>query len=113
MITIAEFKPLVMRLGGKPGHATLFVDLANLKNPIEIVDKLCDRGYALEFRFVQYANGLHPIAILKEQWIESEIQYDALSDEWLTLSEELTPDDPNQAFRLWRKSVPVAETIAA
>lgn len=109
-----ELKPLLTKPGAKPGYAVLLVDLSEAKNASALLEALEAEGYQPEIRHVEFAIGIHIIAVLKEVEILAEQQYDELSAEWETLIYRLTPEDPNQCIRLWRRRLSVQpQTTAA
>lgn len=92
----------------------LLVDLSEAKNASKLLAALDTEGYQPEIRYVEFATGIHVIAVLKEVEILSERQYDELSAEWEAMIYRLTPEDPNQAIRLWRrKSLTQTQTTVA
>lgn len=101
MSVIEQFESLRMPIGARKGQAILFVDLIEIEHPSDVLKQLSEEGYEVKIRYLELKVGLHVVAILKEFSNVTEEQYEALSEEWETLAERITPADPNQAVRLW------------
>jgi hypothetical protein len=61
-------------------------------------------GYTPQLRYLETQTGLHVVAVLKDEQINPAQPSDeeALFDEWEALALRITPENPNQAVRLWR-----------
>ena len=108
MNAVEQINALKLPIGAKPGQVVLLVDLSELTQPSQTLALLPSLGYNPQLRYLETQSGLHVVAVLKDEQINSTNQAaeEALFDEWESLALRLTPDNPNQAVRLWRGRSP-------
>ncbi len=102
MNVVEQVENSKLPVGGKPGQTVLFVDLSEVEQPTAILHQLTEEGYQVQIRYVEFAIGLHVIAVLKNETDISDERHELLLEEWEALAMRLTPTDPNKAVRLWR-----------
>lgn len=84
--------------GAKTGQIILSVDLTLAGNAEEVLANLKDLGYSPEIRYVNYAEGVHVLAVLKDEQYDTVVDENYLTDEWMQLCDRFNPN----AVRLWR-----------
>lgn len=82
--------------GAKQGQIILTVDLSIAGNSDTALETLKSLGYEPTIQHVNYRDGVHVHAFLKNEQYET-IPDDYLSDEWMALRESISPD----AIHLW------------
>ncbi len=110
MNAVEQINALKLPIGAKPGQVVLLVDLSELPQPSQTLTLLSSLGYSPQLRYLETQTGLHVVAVLKDEQLDTphSIDEEALFDEWETLALRITPDQPNQAVRLWRGRSPSA-----
>ena len=112
MNAVEQINALKLPIGAKPGQAILLVDLSELPQPSQTLQLLSELGYTPQLRYLETQTGLHVVAVLKDEQINTAYPSDeeALFDEWEALALRITPENSNQAVRLWqgRSPSPVA-----
>jgi hypothetical protein len=98
MAIAIETEIQISKPGAKPGQIILAIDLTKIKSPINALSAVEDMGYSPKLRLVEYANGVHALAILKDERHQSSISEDYLEDEWMKLQELFSAN----AVHLWR-----------
>jgi len=84
--------------GAKTGQIILSVDLTVAGNADRVLVILSELGYYPEIRHVNYSEGIHVLAVLKDEQHETVVDENHLIDEWMQLCDRLNPN----AVRLWR-----------
>ncbi|MDY7015151.1 MAG: hypothetical protein SVX43_16455 [Cyanobacteriota bacterium] len=88
----------ISKPGAKPGQIILAIDLTQIKSPTKVLSAIEGLGYSPKLRLVEYASGVHALAILKDEKHQSSMPEDYLEDEWMKLQEFM----PGAAVHLWR-----------
>ncbi len=83
--------------GVKPGQIILAIDLTVAGSAADVLGTIASLGYMPAIRHIAYPEGVHVLAILKDEQHES-VTDDYLLNEWQNLC---TLIDPN-AVHLWR-----------
>lgn len=104
MNAVEQINALKLPVGAKPGQVLLLVDLSELTQPSQTLGLLSSLGYDPQLRYLETPTGLHVVAVLKDEQTDptSPSDEEALLDEWESLALRITPENPNQAVRLWR-----------
>ena len=84
--------------GAKKGQIILSVDLTVAGDAEEVLAHLKELGYSPEIRYVNYTEGVHVIAVIKDERYDTVVDEDYLTDEWMQLCDRFAP----RAVRLWR-----------
>ena len=110
MNAVEQINALKLPIGAKPGQVILLVDLSELPQPSQTLQLLSELGYTPQLRYLETQTGLHVVAVLKDEQINTAHPSDeeALFDEWEALALRITPENPNQAVRLWQGRSPSA-----
>jgi len=110
MNAVEQINALKLPIGARPGQVVLLVDLSELPQPSQTLALLPSLGYNPQLRYLETQTGLHVVAVLKDEQIDSAnlTAEESLFDEWESLALRITPDNLNQAVRLWRGRSPSA-----
>jgi hypothetical protein len=110
MNAVEQVNALKLPVGAKPGQVVLLIDLSELPQPSHTLALLPSLGYEPQLRYLETPTGLHVVAVLKDEQVEpfQTIDDEAWFDEWEALALRITPENPNQAVRLWLGRSPVA-----
>ena len=84
---------VIRKPGAAPGRSILAIDLAIAPDPSQALSEARRLGYSPEIRQVQYADGIHRLAVLRDELGTG----DELMAEWAGLCDRLPPD----AVHLW------------
>jgi hypothetical protein len=84
--------------GAKLGQIILAVDLTVAGSGNHVLPTIERLGYEPEIRHVNYASGIHVLAILKDEQHEQAVDDDYLLEEWLQVRSQINAD----AVHLWR-----------
>ncbi len=84
--------------GAKTGQIVLSVDLTVAGNADRVLAALQELGYSPEIRHVNYSEGIHVLAILKDEQHDTVVDENYLVDEWIALCDRFSAN----AVRLWR-----------
>ena len=108
MNAVEQINALKLPVGAKPGQVILLVDLSDLPQPSQTLQLLSELGYTPQLRYLEIQTGLHVVAVLKDEQHDpaQPIDDEALFDEWEALALRITPENPNQAVRLWQGRSP-------
>lgn len=86
-----------LKPGVKPGQIVLAVDLTVAGAADAALSSIESLGYTPEIRHIAYPEGVHVLAVLKDEQ-HPVVDDDYLIDEWQQLLSVFTPD----AVHLWR-----------
>lgn len=101
MNAIEQISSLSLPVGAKPGQAILFADLSQVENSALVLEQLTHLGYDPQLRYLELKNGLHVVAVLRDESGISDQRYETLEQEWESLTHRIAPTQPNDVVRLW------------
>ena len=90
--------PAIDKPGAKTGQIVLSIDLTVAGNAEEVLATLKDLGYSPGIRHVNDTEGIHVLAVLKDEQHETIVDLDYLIEEWIELCDRFSPN----AVRVWR-----------